>query len=107
MALLYDAASVIRSKNAGPFLITLDVMFDSKVEYERIKKDGSISKEKVAKAYQISQNDCDIIFFDPVKAVKVTLKRWGPGSGSAGDRDIYGAQQHAPLGGLEVGGIKT
>jgi hypothetical protein len=79
-------------------------MFDSKDEYERIKEEEYITKESVAKAYKVSEKDCDIIFFDPVKAVKVTIKRWGPGSGSAGDRDIYGAQQHAPLGGLEVGG---
>lgn len=37
-----------------------------------------------------------MIYFDPAKAVKVTIKRPIP-SGALGEVDVYGAQQHAPL----------
>lgn len=37
---LGDVAMVIRSKNAGPFEITLDVMFDNAAVYEQIKGRG-------------------------------------------------------------------
>ena len=47
---LYDLAAVIRSKNSGPFQITLDVLFDDKYIYEKIRDQGIITKEKIADA---------------------------------------------------------
>ena len=41
-----------------------------------------------------------IVYFEPAYAVKVTIRRQMP-SGAVGDTDIYGAQQHAPLLGIE------
>ena len=36
------------------------------------------------------------MFFDPARAFKLTLRRnWA--QGSVGERDTFGAQQHAPL----------
>jgi hypothetical protein len=43
----------------------------------------------------------DFVWFDPGKALKATLVR-SVSSGSVGDTDVYGAQQHAPLLGLEL-----
>jgi len=34
---LYDLASVLRSKNAGPFELTLDVMFADEQSYALVK----------------------------------------------------------------------
>jgi len=43
----------------------------------------------------------NIIYFDPARAVKITLV--GPMvSGSMGETDVYGGQQHAPLLGLRI-----
>ena len=42
-----------------------------------------------------------ILEIDPAKAVKVTIRRPIP-SGALGETDVYGAQQHAPLMGLEI-----
>jgi hypothetical protein len=36
-----------------------------------------------------------------MRVVKATLPRWAP-AGSAGDRDVYGCQQHGPLLELEL-----
>jgi len=44
-------ASVIRTKNAGPYIITADIIFDDSVNYERVKKSGVISRERVAGLY--------------------------------------------------------
>ncbi|MFX1589594.1 MAG: DUF4387 family protein [Promethearchaeota archaeon] len=38
MALLVDLAKVIRSKNAGPFMTTIDIFFDERENYEKVKK---------------------------------------------------------------------
>ena len=45
MRRLYDVAKVLRSKNAGPFSITLDVLFENKRDYEQVKRQGIISRE--------------------------------------------------------------
>ena len=55
MKTLYDIAKVIRSKNAGPFSITLDVLFDSPVIYQRVKESNLINKQTIAKLYQIPE----------------------------------------------------
>ena len=43
MTKLKDLAAVIRSKNAGALLLTLDVMFDDAATYARVRDAGVIS----------------------------------------------------------------
>jgi hypothetical protein len=94
---LYDLASVLRSKNAGPFELTLDVMFPDRQSYALVKDSGVLTRELVSQLYGVARSDVyHIAFFDPALAVKITLKR-RIDSGSIGDTDVYGAQQHAPL----------
>ncbi|HEV3410478.1 MAG TPA: DUF4387 domain-containing protein [Chthoniobacterales bacterium] len=104
MAKLGDLASVIRSKNAGPFQITIDVMFANAGDYRRVLKADALTAAEVAKRYRIEEREVAVIPFDRVFAIKITIpRRWGSrGSGSAGDRDVYGAQQHGPLVDLEI-----
>jgi len=104
MTKLAELASLIRSKNAGPFQITIDVMFANVTDYRRVLKGDSLTAAEVAKRYRIEERDVAVIPFDRVFAIKITIpRRWGSrGSGSAGDRDVYGAQQHGPLAAIEV-----
>lgn len=97
MKTLYDIAKVIRSKNAGPFSITLDVLFDSPEVYQKVKESNLISKSQIAKLYHISEESItELVYFDQACGIKVTYDR-PISSGTIGDRDVYGAQQHAPL----------
>ena len=43
----------------------------------------------------------DFVWFDPGKSLKATMTSTVC-SGSVGDTDVYGAQQHAPLLGIEL-----
>jgi hypothetical protein len=96
-ATLRQMAKVVRSKNAGPFEITFDVMFDKIEAYERVKKSGAISRESLGKALGYGDNQItNFQFFDPALAFKLTVRRQGR-QGSIGDSDNFGAQQHAPL----------
>ena len=99
---LIDLADVVRSKNAGPFELTIDIIFDNLKDYNLVKEKAVITREKIAKLYQVPLADVkDVIYFEPARAIKVTLKRPIP-AGSPGERDVYGAQQHAPLLNLEL-----
>jgi len=94
---LKDVAEVVRSKNAGPYELTLDVIFKEKEDYEWAREVCFFTNERVANWYRIPVSAiCSVIYFDPAWAVKITLLRPCV-SGAVGDTDVYGAQQHAPL----------
>ncbi|MDO3678591.1 DUF4387 domain-containing protein [Paenibacillus ehimensis] len=99
---LFDAAAVLRSKNSGPFEITVDVLFDDPAIYYKIKEQGLINKELVSRLYNIERHHItQIVFFDQALGFKITFAR-KVSSGTFLDRDVYGAQQHAPLMELEI-----
>lgn len=99
---LYRLAKVIRSKNAGPFRFTLDILFDEKDLFDYVKSTGALSRKSIAEAYRIDESLILSDFtFDMGRAFKFTMKRPRV-QGDPGDSDIYGAQQHAPLLYLEI-----
>lgn len=94
---LKDLAKTIRSKNAGVNKITFDIIFRDRDNYERVKRSGAISRATMAALYRIPpERISDFVEYDPAYAIKFTIYRDRP-SGSAGDGDIFGAQQYAPL----------
>lgn len=101
MARLYDIAKVLRSKNAGALLCTLDMMFEDEATYRRVRDSGAITPRIIAGLYNVSDNEVSVIPYDVAYAIKVTIPRLVP-SGDPDDTDIYGAQQHAPLLDIEI-----
>ena len=101
MARLGDLARLIRSKNAGAFMLTFDVMFDDDATYQRVLKSKVLTKEKFAKIYQVPEED--VLFFEheAAKAIKISIPR-PTIQGARDDGDAYGGQQHAPLVELEL-----
>ena len=99
---LSDLATVIRSKNAGPFELTFDVLFATYDNFERVVKAEVLSANKFAGLFRIPVSDViSVVEFEPALAIKVTIKR-ARSSGAFGETDVYGAQQHAPLLSLEI-----
>jgi hypothetical protein len=94
---LADLASVIRSKNAGPFVITLDVFFNEGEVFRKVRDAGVITKAGLAELYRVNEDDIlEVTFFEPAEALKISIKRW-VSSAAPGDTDVFGAQQHVPL----------
>ena len=94
---LIDIASVIRSKNSGPYELTFDVIFKDFELYKKVKAANAINKKEFAALYNIPESEIiSLVYFDPAKAVKVTIVR-PISSGALGETDVYGAQQHAPF----------
>ncbi len=99
---LHELAKTIRSKNAGVNKITFDIIFRDRENYERVKRAKVLSRERMANLYRIEPaRISDFVEYDPGLAIKFTIYRLRP-SGCAGDGDIFGAQQYAPLLDLEV-----
>lgn len=99
---LYDMARVLRSKNSGPFSITLDVLFDDEKSYLVVKNSGAITEKSIAALYGINASQVTVLaYYDKAMGVKITFNRVFS-SGSSFDTDGYGAQYHAPLMELEI-----
>jgi hypothetical protein len=45
---LSDCTALIRSKNAGPFSLTYDIMFSDEATYQHVKRSGVITSEAMA-----------------------------------------------------------
>lgn len=98
---LTDIAYIIRSKNAGPYELTLDIMFRDYETFERVCAAKVLDEKTICGLYRITPDRIiGIVEFKPAKAIKITIKR-PICSGDLGETDVYGAQQHAPLLGLE------
>ncbi len=94
---LKDLAQVIRSKNAGPYEVTYDVMFTDPAVFGRVRNSKVLSRQRLAALYCIDEAAVTCcMFFEPALAFKFTHIRLGD-QGGVGERDTFGAQQHAPL----------
>jgi len=99
MARIRDIAAVCKSKNAGPFELTIDVVFDDPALFDKVKHTRVLGPEFFARLYGVRAEDVLFTVYDAALAFKATLPRLVP-AGDIGDTDVYGAQQHGPL--LEV-----
>lgn len=96
---LIEAARVIRSKNAGPTTLTVDLLFNDRTGYERALASAALQPAAVGRLYGLAADQVAVIAYPPALALKIVMDR-PIVAGAPGDRDVYGAQQHGPL--LEV-----
>ena len=99
---LYECAKVIRSKNAGPFTLTIDLMCEDRAAFERVLAGPSFNAERIAKLYRVAASSVRIHPFERILTIKVSMPRPGASSGAPGDRDVYGSQHHFPLADMDV-----
>ena len=62
MTKLRDLAKVIRSKNAGALLLTLDIMFEDETTYKQVCSSGALSPRTLAPLYNISDNQIAVSY---------------------------------------------
>lgn len=94
---LGDAASVIRSKNAGPFSVTIDLFFPDEATYAVARGSALLTVAGVAAAYRVAESTVAGVWFDDrILAAKVTLSRWSS-SDDPFCSDLFGAHLHTPL----------
>ena len=72
---LKSLAKVIRSKNAGPCLLTLDLMLTDKAAFAYVVERVATLRRLVAERYRRSENEVAVLPFAPALAVKITFPR--------------------------------
>jgi hypothetical protein len=93
---LTDIARVVRSKNAGPTTLTLDLMFNDEAGYRQARQSAALTPAAIAALYGLEPSQVEVIPYPPAQAIKIVMDRKVV-AGTPGDRDVYGAQQHGPL----------
>lgn len=101
MATLGELARLIRSKNAGPFILTFDVMFDDEAAYRRVLRSQVLTRARFAALYGVPE--AEVLYFEheAARAIKISIPRPYVQC-DLDDGDAYGGQQHAPLVELEI-----
>lgn len=89
-------ARIIRSKNAGPTRLTIDMLFDDARAFRHAAAAAGLSAAAVAARYGVEPARVRVIPYPPANAIKIVIDR-AVLAGTPGDRDVYGAQQHGPL----------
>ncbi|MBS0321989.1 MAG: DUF4387 domain-containing protein [Proteobacteria bacterium] len=89
-------ARLIRSKNAGPFELTFDIMFDDPALFERVRASGRLTREVVASLYHLAPADVKFFVVPAALAFKASIPR-PRFQGDVLDSDGHGGQQYAPL----------
>lgn len=101
MTTVADLSLLCRSKNAGPFLLTLDVVCRDDEAFDRLRDAELLTAETVSRLYSVEPADVRILAWPLGRAFKITIPRL-VSSGDVDDTDVYGAQQHVPLMELEL-----
>ncbi len=98
---LAEYTQILRSKNAGPFCQTVDLVYSDAEKYRAVRDSGVINRETIASLYSVAPAQVDVFYFDAANAIKVSFPRKHC-CGCWDDSDCYGAQQHMPLMDLEI-----
>lgn len=101
MSTLGTLARLIRSKNAGPFVLTFDIMFDDKADYLRVRNSGVVTRERIATIYGLPPENVQFFLCEHALAIKASIPR-PTTQGDVSDSDGHGGQQYAPLMDLEI-----
>jgi len=91
-----ELCNIVRTKNAGPFFFTLDIVFRERAVYEAVIAQKLLTMEMLANAYGVPIEDVAVFeTFDNVMAFKATFRR-KKAAGGPGDRDVYAMNQEVP-----------
>ena len=99
MKKLSDVAKKIRSKNAGPFWLTIDVFCDTDEAYSTVVR--TLDTKRAAKALRADPTTLKRFEIDDLRVVKISIPRPSV-QGTRQDRDMHGASFANILAELEI-----
>lgn len=91
---LGDKVLKIRSKNAGPFWVTVDIFCDRPEVFQHLK--DKLTSQSVARIYRVPEQLLKRFDITDLRVIKFSFPR-PVVQGSAADRDMHGAQYAALL----------
>lgn len=81
----------IRSKNAGPFWLTVDVFCDDTQTFRRLCEEPLLAPPAIARLLRADEGSIKTFHIEALNVIKISLPR-PVVQGSLQDRDMHGAQ---------------
>jgi hypothetical protein len=101
MAAIKELAQYVRSKNAGPFWVTIEIFCEDDTAYQTIKSSPNVSKEKIAELYHADLKRIKCFYIDNIRVIKFSYPRPLP-SGHKYENDMHTGQQYIRLADVEI-----
>ena|SRR5258706_9154050 len=101
MAKVNEVCRHVRSKNAGPFWVTVDFFFDSKKSFDRYSNSPALQGERIAGLCGTDGAHVRRIVVPELLMIKLTYPRRSP-QGGITERDMHSGQQYVRFLELEL-----
>lgn len=96
MARLRDVSRHVRSKQAGPFWVTIDIWFDGKTSFDLYRDSQSLSPSVFASLFGTDASLVKRIPVPELNLIKISYPRATPQGGIV-ERDMHSGQQYVRL----------
>jgi Domain of unknown function (DUF4387) len=101
MAKLRDVCRSIRSKNAGPFWVTIDFFFNGAESFGKYHDSPALSAEAFAARFGTDAPMVKLFPVENLNVLKVSYPRKSP-QGGVVERDMHSGQQYVRLLDIEL-----
>ena len=88
--------SNVRSKVAGPFWVTIDLVFDGPENYERYAGSSALGADSIGALYGVDPGTVASYPIPALGILKISFPRRTP-QGGVEERDLHSGQQYAYL----------
>lgn len=96
MPKLSEVCRHIRSKNAGPFWITVDLSFQDRETFDRYAEAEAFCPASIGALFDVDAAQIKFFLVPDLAVVKISYPRRHP-QGGAVERDMHGGQQYVRL----------
>jgi Domain of unknown function (DUF4387) len=98
---LAELAHEVRSKNAGPFWVTMELFMRDAEGYRIVADETFLDERVIAQLYRVDESTVQMFRIPSLNVVKISFPR-PVSQGSLRDRDMHAGQHHVPLALLRV-----
>ncbi len=102
MPTVADVCTLVRSKNAGPYWVTIDLFFDSADSFAKYVDSPTLGPDTFARLYGADPALVKRFPVDKLNILKISYPRSSPQGGEV-ERDMHCGQQFVRLLPLELG----
>ncbi|MEV1246228.1 DUF4387 domain-containing protein [Nonomuraea sp. NPDC050022] len=96
-----DLALEVRSKNAGPFWVTMELFMRDADGYRIVADETFLNEPMIADLYRVDAGTIQMFRIPSLNVVKISFPR-PVSQGSLRDRDMHAGQHHVPLAALRL-----
>src|ERR1700730_478399 len=102
MSKIGEVCRHVRSKNAGPFWVTIDLFFDGEEKFRRYRDTPALGPELFERLFGTNPALVKRMHVDKLHMIKISYTRPNPHSWIA-ERDMHAGQQFARLLDVDIG----